>query len=97
MSLLREPADWQHPEKDRTVGAGTHHKVVRRSSQRIGRGAFACPCCNLPLLPGGPVAVSAPVECPFCREVRPARHFVRLNAVDTPQNEVYLRARLPAG
>jgi hypothetical protein len=95
MSLLQEPSDWQG-EVGRPLDPKVEHKVVRRNTRPIGRGTLACPSCDLPLLPAAPIAISAPVECPFCSEVRPARHFLRIDAIDTPRNVVHLIARLPA-
>jgi hypothetical protein len=95
MSLLRHSSEWERPERDRAAASGTQYKIVREAARRIGRGAFACPACCLPMLPGPSVPVTAPIECPFCGEVRPARHFVRPNSVDTPRNQVHLIARLP--
>lgn len=96
MSLLRQSSEWERPERDRAAASGTQYKIVRESAHRIGRGAFACPVCNLPMLPGASVSVSAPIECPFCGVIRPARHFVHQDAVDTFGNQVQLVARLPA-
>jgi hypothetical protein len=95
MGLLRQPSDWERTADDRPVDPTVEHKVVRRAAQRIGGGTLACPACDLPLLPVASVAISAPIECPFCSEVRPARHFLRIDAIDTPRNEVHLIARLP--
>jgi hypothetical protein len=97
MSLLREPADWSQPERDSAASAQRHRKVTRRATQRVGHGAFACPSCDLPLLPIAPVSASARIECPFCGQVDPAGRFLRLGAVDTPSNAVHVHARLPAG
>ena len=96
MSLLQQPWDQEPPESQCGVEPGTHYKVARRTVQHLGHGAFACPACDLPILLGAAIAVSAEVECPFCRRVASARRFVRFDAIDTTYNEVYLRARLPA-
>jgi hypothetical protein len=96
VSVLREPHDFE-PAGGRPSGdPGLRHRVLRDAPHRIGSGAFACPACDLPLLPSGPVAVSATVHCPFCGAIGPARSFLRLDVIDTPHNEVYVRARLPA-
>jgi hypothetical protein len=95
MSLVREPGDWRDSDRDRAARSGEQRKAIREQRRRIGRGSFACPSCDLPLMPFARIAVSARLECPFCGEVRVARHFVRLDAVDTTRNEVVLTARLP--
>ena len=96
MSLVHEPGDWRDSDHDRAARSGEQRKAIRQQQlRRIGRGSFACPSCDLPLLPFARIAVSAQLECPFCGEVSVARHFVRLDAVDTTRNEVVLTARLP--
>jgi hypothetical protein len=97
MGLLREPSDWQGAERDRASDAHTHRKVIRRTTHRIGQGAFTCPSCDLPLLPMAPLRPSALVSCPFCEQQAPARSFLRLGAIDTAGNAVHVCARLPAG
>jgi hypothetical protein len=96
MSLVRDSGHWAQPDRDRSARTGEQRQVIRHAPSRLARGAFACPSCDLPLLPVAPVAVSQPIECPYCREVRPARQFLRLDAIDTTRNEVYLQARLPS-
>ena len=96
MGVLREPWDFERSEEDRASAAGTHHEIVRDAARRVGRGAFACPCCNLPMLLERAIPVAAAVECPFCGEAAPARRFVRLDERDTPGNAIQLIARMPA-
>jgi hypothetical protein len=95
VTVFRDGWDQPQPERDRASDSGTHHKVVRRTSRRIGHGAFACPACDLPLVPMAAVAIGATIECPFCSEARPARQFLRLDEIDTGRNNVYVRTRLP--
>jgi hypothetical protein len=95
MSLLREPSDWEQADRSRATEPFVPHKVVRRSVKRLARGALACPACDVPVLPQGPIGFSAPLECPFCRETRPARQFLRVGQLDTALNEVEVRARMP--
>jgi hypothetical protein len=95
VSLLGEPSDWERLDRGQGIEPAVEHKVVRELRRAIGHGSFACPACDLPLLPAGAVSISASIECPFCAERAPARSFLRLGAIDTPRNEVYVRARLP--
>ena len=95
VTVFRDGWDQPQPERDRASDSGTHHKVVRRTSRRIGHGAFACPACDRPLMPMAAVAIGATIECPFCSEARPARQFLRLDEIDTGRNNVYVRTRLP--
>jgi hypothetical protein len=93
VSLIREPSDWQHPDRDRAVSTGTHRKVVRRAAHRIGHGALTCPGCDLPLLPVR-VTLTERIGCPFCGRVEPAGRFVRLGESDVRGNAVELIARV---
>ena len=95
MSIFREPSDWEQAEQSRTTEPFVPRKVHRRSVHRLGRGALACPGCDVPILPTGPIAIAAPLECPFCGETRPARQFLRVGALDTALNGVEVRARMP--
>jgi hypothetical protein len=95
VSLFREPSDWDRLDSGESVEPTVEHKVVRGAPRPIGHGSFACPSCDIPLLPTRAVSVFASIECPFCAERAPARRFLRLDAIDTPHNEVYVRARLP--
>ncbi len=96
MSVLRDPSDWDPLETAEGVEPLVEHKVVRRSLRPLGRGCLVCPCCELPMLPAFALPVSAPLECPFCREIRPASQFLRLGRVDTASNHVVVQARMPA-
>jgi hypothetical protein len=96
VSLLGESSDWDRLDRGESIEPAVEHKVVRGAPRPIAHGSFACPSCDIPLLPGGAVSVSASIECPFCAERAPARRFLRLDAIDTPHNEVYVRARLPS-
>jgi hypothetical protein len=49
----------------------------------------------VPILPAGPIGIATPLECPFCRETRPARQFLRIGELDTALNGVEVRARMP--
>jgi hypothetical protein len=96
MSLLGEPSDWERLDHRQGIEPAVEHEVIRELRRAIGHGSLACPSCDLPLLPNGTVTISAAIECPFCAERAPARSFLRLGAIDTPRNAVYVRARLPS-
>jgi len=95
MGLLGEPSDWERLDRGESLEPAVEHKVIRGTRRSIGHGSFACPSCDVPLLPAGTLSVSALIECPFCAERAPARRFLRLGAIDTPRNAVYVRARFP--
>jgi hypothetical protein len=94
VSLLGEPSDWERLDGRDGLEPAVEHKVIRAARRQIGHGSFACPACDLPLLPTAAVSISASIECPFCAQRAPARRFLRLGVIDTPRNEVYVRARL---
>ena len=96
MSLLGEPSDWDRLDRGESLEPAVEHRVIRGARRAIGHGSFACPSCDIPLLPAEAVRVSDSIECPFCAERAPARRFLRLHAIDTSHNEVYVRARLPS-
>jgi hypothetical protein len=94
MSIIREPSDWDQRER----AGKTEHFIPRKSTRgldrRIGRGSLACPACDVPIVSAGSIPIAAAIRCPFCREIRPARSFLRLETPDTALNEVHVTARL---
>jgi hypothetical protein len=92
---FQDPFEGERPEPGPAIEPAVEHKVVRRADARLASGSFACPCCDLPVLPGAAVSITETVHCPFCNESRSARQFLRLDAVDTAHNRVHVRARLP--
>jgi hypothetical protein len=65
-----------------------------RSSQ-LATGTLACPECDAPVFPGdAPLAVGAPVACPFCGEAGAVRDFLSLTPPARPARVVVrVRAR----
>jgi hypothetical protein len=94
MSIVREPSDWDHQERSQRTEYFIPRKSARGLDRRIGRGSLACPSCSVPIVTGGSISIAAAVRCPFCREIHPARSFLRLETPDTPLNEVQVTARL---
>jgi hypothetical protein len=92
--MLQEPWDREEPDHSQTGETFLPYKRVRRATQCLGHGALACPVCEVPVLLGGPVSISAHLVCPFCLESSPARGFVRIDKFDTARNVVEVRARL---
>ena len=95
MDPIRQSPDWDRPDLEPPEPV-VEHKVVRRTHASVARGAFACPACDLPLLPAGRIPITSAVQCPFCLETRPARHYVRAGVRDTGANAVVVQARLPS-
>jgi hypothetical protein len=94
MSFLRDFGAEQ-PERPHATESFIPRKRTGRAAQPIGRGSLACPACDLPVVPGGPIPMAARVRCPFCRTIHTARAFVRLDTPDTSLNEVLVTARIP--
>jgi len=93
--LLQDPSDWGRRNAGEAIEPAVERETVRASIARIAQGAFGCPSCDLPLLLSGVVSIRARIACPFCGGVHSARQYVRIDAIDTGRNQVYLRARLP--
>jgi len=69
-----EPVD---PEPvGRIAGIEEERKVAR--SWRMATGTLACPGCDAPVFPAGPLSPSAPIGCPFCAHRGAVRDFLSL-------------------
>ena len=69
----------------------------RRNTRSVvmATGSFACPACDAPVLPDGPMGPADPVACPFCLHPRAVRDFLSLSAPVRPAR-VAVRIRQPA-
>jgi hypothetical protein len=94
MSLLRDPFDWEQPDRSHTSEPLLPRKSTRRTAARLGHGALACPTCDVPVVTTGPISMAERMRCPFCRRVHPVRLYLRLGEVDTGLNAVQVTARL---
>ncbi len=94
MSILGEPGDREELQQLRANEIHLPRKDTREAAKTIGRGTLACPSCDVPIVASAPVAIGALMRCPFCRELHPARGFLRLGEPDTSLNEVRVTARL---
>jgi len=93
VSVVRD-FEFEQPERPQGSELFIPRKAERRSSQAVARGSLACPSCDVPVVSGGRIPILARIRCPFCREIHPARSFVRLDALDTTLNEIQVVARL---
>jgi hypothetical protein len=94
MSILREPGERDELQQLRSNEIYVPRKDTREGVRTLGRGALACPSCDVPIVASVPIPIGAVVRCPFCRELHPARSFLRLDRSDTALNEVRVTARL---
>jgi hypothetical protein len=93
MSFVRD-FDAEQPERPQGAEQLIPRKSERRLRNAIARGSLACPSCDVPIVSGGPIPLTARVRCPFCRTLHSARAFVRLETPDTTLNEVLVTARI---
>lgn len=63
---------------------GVHEERRATRSLVLATGTMACPRCDAPVLPDGPLTPAAPAQCPFCAHRAPARDFVSLAAPIRP-------------
>jgi hypothetical protein len=94
MSILREPGERDELHRLRANEIYLPRRDARAAVQTLGRGALACPSCDVPVVASAPIPIGAIMRCPFCRELHTARSFVRLDRADTELNEVRVTARL---
>jgi hypothetical protein len=52
--------------------------------RRLGVGTLACPACDAPVLPPGPVSPRDTLSCPFCAHGASVRDFLSLSAPSRP-------------
>lgn len=66
----------------------------RAASTRLAGGSMACPRCDAPVLPAGPIAPAARLGCPYCDHSAPARDFLALGEPARPARvAVHVRRR----
>jgi hypothetical protein len=94
MSILREPGGRDELHRLRANEIYVPRKDTREAVQTIGHGALACPSCDVPIVTTVPIRIGAVVRCPFCRRLDTARSYLRLDASDTPLNDVRVTVRL---
>ncbi len=67
------------------------HHVEIRPNQRVlemATGTFACPACDAPVLPGGPMSPADAVSCPGCGFGGFVRDFLSLASPTRPAHVV---------
>jgi hypothetical protein len=94
MSLLRDPIDWDRPDRANSREPYVPQKRARPLAPVLGRGSLACPTCDVPVVANGAISLSSRLRCPFCRSIHPARGFLHLDEPDTSLNVVQVTARL---
>ena len=82
------------PEPIGTVG-GTHEERRATRTSVLAAGTLACPDCDAPVLPPGPLSPAAPMACPYCGHHGFARDFLTLGEPTRPTH-VVVRVTAPA-
>ena len=73
------------PQEERRVTRGV-----------LGVGTLACPSCDAPVAPDGPLTPSDPLACPFCLRAGAVREFLSLSGPPRPARvEVRIVDRSP--
>jgi hypothetical protein len=73
---------------------GSDHRLVRDGVEQLAHGALVCPGCSLPVRIDGPMSAGSELDCGYCETVAPAHRFLLRDVYDTPENEVFLIARI---
>ena len=94
MSIFREAGDRDELQRLQSGEIYLPRKDTREAVKTLGRGALACPSCDVPVVTAEPIEIAALMRCPFCRELHPARSFLRLDRSDTGLNDVRVTARM---
>ncbi len=88
----------------RERGVFDRHEERRSRASHLAVGTLACPACDAPVVPGGPLGPADPVACPYCDHEARVRDFLTLGEPTRPTRVVVrLRsaaldvAALPAG
>lgn len=63
---------------------GTEEVRYAARSWRVATGTLACPVCDAPISPGGPLSPRAQLECPVCDHASVVRDFLSLAAPTRP-------------
>ena len=93
MSLFRG-ADPERPDPH-TGTPSTHELRPARRPGVLGYGTLACPDCDAPVLPDGPVGPTEPLHCPFCARRGAVRDFLSLGEPTRPTRvEIRIVTRL---
>ena len=90
--------DGAGPVRPEPVGRLSRVQQERRSARsgRMAGGTLACPGCDAPVAPSGPLRPADPLGCPFCGHEAAVRDFLSLAAPSRPAR-VEVRVVQPAG
>jgi hypothetical protein len=75
------------PEPIGTVG-GTHEERRNTRTSVLAAGTLACPECDAPVFPSGPLRPSDALACPYCGRDGAVREFLSLGEPTRPARVV---------
>ena len=91
--------DGQDPLRAQPVSRqdGTFEIRPSHGVWELATGTLACPHCDAPVAPAGPVSPSDPIACPYCAHAAPTRDFLSLGEPTRPARVVVrVISRAPA-
>jgi hypothetical protein len=78
--------------------SGPREYRYRARSTQLATGTLACPRCDAPVAPAGPLSPAEWIACPFCAHAAPVREFLSLARPTRPARvvvRVYAAQRKP--
>lgn len=82
MALQRGADGWD--PVGRLNGAGAEEERRAADAGVLATGTLACPVCDAPVAPAGPLAPAQWVGCPFCSHAGAVREFLTLGEPSRP-------------
>ncbi|HEY4097643.1 MAG TPA: hypothetical protein VGM33_19120 [Baekduia sp.] len=82
--------DGAEPIRPQPLGrlSGTEEERKATRTWEMAVGTLACPACDAPVAPRGPLSPSQPLGCPFCAHEGRVRDFLSLRTPTRPAHVV---------
>ena len=86
MVALHRGIDGSEPLRPQPVERMGGSREIRPDERSwvMATGTFACPACDAPVMPAGPMAPADPVACPYCDHAGRVRDFLSLEVPSRP-------------
>jgi hypothetical protein len=90
--------DGSDPVRPQSLGglSGTEEERKATRTRTLAVGTLACPSCDAPVAPSGPVAPADPLACPFCATSGRVRDFLSLQTPTRPARVIVRVVHRPA-
>jgi len=87
---LHRGIDGAEPLRPEPVGrlSGTEEERRVARTTHLAVGTLACPACDAPVAPEGPLSPAERLQCPFCARAGAVRDFLSLGAPTRPARVV---------